>query len=134
MSKWIILGRKDSFFSTKIWTLRTGSVALSAGRAEDLSLIQRSLDSNRLFQRLRPLIGRTCWYADRPCRLVEILAEEGWLVLEVEESLPPIQRDLYGRPSFRAPEILHVPILNQDGTNYSEELLTLLAALHPKKG
>ena len=76
------------------------------------------------------LIGRTCQYAGQPCRLVEILAEEGLVVLEVKEALPPIQRDLYGRPSFRAPEILQIPILSPEGESYSEELLTLLAALH----
>ena len=65
---------------------------------------------------------------------MEVLAEEGLLVLEVEENLPPIQRDLYGRPSFRAPEILQIPILSQDGESYSEELLALLPQLHPKKG
>ena len=87
-----------------------------------------------LFQRLRALIGRECQYAGRHCHLVEILAEEGLLVLEVKETEPPIQTDLYGRPSFRAREILQIPILSQDGESYSEELLALLAQLHPKKG
>jgi len=46
----------------------------------------RPLDGVELLRRLRGLIGRECTYLGRSCRLLEILAEEGMLVMETRET------------------------------------------------
>jgi hypothetical protein len=82
--------------------------------------------------RLRALIGRNCCYFGRDCRIVEILAEtdsdQGHLVLEAFDQLPPIQTDQFGQAVFRANEHIEVPIHGAQG-DVSDELMHLLDAL-----
>jgi hypothetical protein len=89
----------------------------------------RSEDDRAFLQRLRTLIGRDCEFLGKRCRLVEVLADEGTLILETHESLPPIQTDQYGQAAYRANDIMQIPILSQDGTSFSEEILDLFACL-----
>lgn len=83
-------------------------------------------------QRLRSLIGRNCYYFGRDCRIVEILSgsddEQGHLVLEAFDAVPPIQADQFGQAVFRANEHIEVPIQGPLG-EFSEELMHLLDGL-----
>lgn len=83
-------------------------------------------------QRLRTLIGRDCRYFGRDCRIVEILPEndrdQGQLVLEVIDALPPIQTDQFGQAVFRSNEHIEVPIQGTQG-GFSDELMHLLDGL-----
>lgn len=79
--------------------------------------------------RLRRLIGRECHYLGRRCRLIEILGEEGAVVLELQEATPPIQTDQYGHPVHRANELVQIPIAGSDPDKPSDELLELLPLL-----
>ncbi|MBK5939994.1 hypothetical protein [Halochromatium roseum] len=83
-------------------------------------------------QRLRSLIGRNCCYFGRDCRIVEILSdsdnEQGHLVLEAFDAVPPIQTDQFGQAVFRANEHIEVPIQGSQG-EFSEELMHLLDGL-----
>jgi hypothetical protein len=86
-------------------------------------------------QRLRSLIGRSCCYFGRDCRIVEILSDKdndrGHLVLEALDVLPPIQADQFGQAVFRANEHIEVPIQDAQG-ELSEELMHLLDGLEPE--
>jgi hypothetical protein len=79
-------------------------------------------------ERLRSLIGRECRYYGRPCRIIEVLAGEGRLILEAREPLPPIQPDQYGQAAFRANELIEVGLYG-DGDALSEDLLHILEGL-----
>jgi hypothetical protein len=81
-------------------------------------------------QRLRSLIGRDCRYLGRRCHMVEILADEGTLVLETRDGVTPIQTDQYGHAAFRAHEFVHVPIFDEDRNALSDDLLDLLANIN----
>ncbi|MCU0835419.1 MAG: hypothetical protein MUC77_13460 [Chromatiaceae bacterium] len=80
-------------------------------------------------RRLRALIGRECSYLGKHCRVIEVLAEQGTLVLELREALPPIQTDQYGQAVARSAELVEVPLFAGTGDELSEELLDLLATL-----
>ena len=86
-------------------------------------------DDRGLMQRLRKLIGRDCEFLGKRCRLVEILADDGILVLETHERLPPIQTDQYGHAAYRANDMTQVPIFGRDGTSFSDEIMDLFACL-----
>ena len=79
--------------------------------------------------RLRALIGRECSYLGKRCRVVEVLADAGVLVLELREALPPIQTDQYGQAVARGAELVEVPLFSGKGEELSEELLDLLTTL-----
>lgn len=79
--------------------------------------------------RLRGLIGRDCEYLGGRCRLVEVLADEGAVVLERRGGLPPIQPDQYGYASHRGNEVVQIPIFGADRDHFSDELLDLFACL-----
>ncbi len=83
-------------------------------------------------QRLRSLIGRDCCYYGRDCRIIEILVDnnqdQGHLVLEAFDAVPPIQTDQFGQAVFRANEHIEVPIQGPQG-EFSEELMHLLDGL-----
>jgi hypothetical protein len=90
-------------------------------------------ENNRgLLQRLRSLIGRDCQFLGKRCRLVEILTDEGVLILETHERLPPIQTDQYGQAAYRANETMQVPIFGRDGASFSEEIMDLFSGLSPR--
>lgn len=85
---------------------------------------------DRMFlQRLRKLIGRDCAYLGKRCLVIDILSDEGILVLETRERLPPIQIDQYGQATSRSNELLQVPIFGNDETSFSEEIMDLFDAL-----
>ncbi len=79
--------------------------------------------------RLRGLIGRDCDYLGGHCRLIEVLAEEGVLVLERRGGLPPIQTDQYGQACYRGNEVVQVPIYGTNREGFSEEMMDLFACL-----
>ncbi|MEA3275929.1 MAG: hypothetical protein U9Q81_11675 [Pseudomonadota bacterium] len=87
------------------------------------------MDDANFLQRLSKLIGRDCRYLGKRCRLIEILADEGTLVLETREQVPPIQIDQYGQPVFRANEVVQIPIFGADPDQFSDELMDVLACL-----
>lgn len=89
----------------------------------------RNEDDRGFLQRLRKLIGRDCEFLGKRCRLVEVLADEGVLILEAHERLPPIQTDQYGQAAYRANDLMQIPIFGRDGTSFSEEIMDLLACL-----
>jgi hypothetical protein len=80
-------------------------------------------------KRLRRLIGRECGHFGRRCRLIEVLADEGTLVLEVREGLPPIHADQYGQATYRTSELVEIPIYGADRDTLSDDLLEILACL-----
>jgi hypothetical protein len=86
-------------------------------------------DGAGFLQRLRKLIGRDCEHLGRRCRLVEILADEGVLVLETRERIPPIQADQYGQAAYRANDLLQIPIFGRDRSSFSDEIMDLFACL-----
>jgi hypothetical protein len=88
------------------------------------------LDEAEFLRRLRGLIGRECTHMGRSCRLVEILADEGALVMETRERTPPIQMDQYGQPTCRGNEIVQIPIFGRNTDELSEDLMDILACLH----
>ena len=79
--------------------------------------------------RLRKLIGRKCIYLGKDCLLIDLLTEEGVLILEIQERLRPIQTNQYGQATCRASELLQVPIFGNDEASFSDEILDLLASL-----
>ena len=85
------------------------------------------LDDKQLMKRLRALIGSRFHYLKQDWSLVEILVEEGTLVLSSLEKHAPIQADQYGQPARRSPENLVIPVFNPEGDGLSDELLELLA-------
>jgi len=90
------------------------------------------MTDDAFIQGLRSLIGRDCCYFGRDCRIVEILGdsntEQGHLVLEAFDAIPPIQTDQFGQAVFRANEHIEVPIHGPQG-EFSEELMHLLDGL-----
>ena len=94
------------------------------------------MDEVAFLHRLRRLVGGECIYLRKHCRLIEILPDEGSVVLETRESLPPIQRDQYGHAAYRANDVMHVPIFGTNRHELSEDLLDLLTCLkaHSDKG
>ena len=82
-----------------------------------------------LIDRLSTLLGRTCLHRGQPWRLIDLLPEEGLLVLESAEDRPAIQLDQFGRASHRAPEIRQIPVLAGDSEALSQELEELLGVL-----
>lgn len=85
----------------------------------------------RFIKRLRTLIGRECTHLGKPCRVIEVLPDEGALVLELQEALPPIQTDQYGQAVARGVEIIEVPLFGRTREELSEEILDLLITLQP---
>jgi hypothetical protein len=79
-------------------------------------------------ERLRKLIGRQCRFYGRPCRIVEVLAGEGRMILEARDSLPPIQMDQYGQAAYRANEHIEVNLYAADNA-LSEDLIHVLEGL-----
>ena len=79
-------------------------------------------------ERLRALIGRHCAYYGTPCRVVEVLAAEGLLILETSDALPPVQLNQYGEAGRRVNALIEVPLLGPDAAP-SEDLLHLFEGL-----
>lgn len=81
--------------------------------------------------RLRGLIGRDCEHMGSRCRLLEVLPDEGTIVLERSDTLPAIQTDQYGQASHRAQDLVQIPIFGADRDHFSDELMDLFARLSP---
>ncbi len=83
-----------------------------------------------LVSRLRGHLGRRCQHAGRYWRLVEVLARDGRLVLESQETEPPIQADQYGNAAFRAPEHMELTLFTAQGEPTADvaQLLQMLDA------
>jgi hypothetical protein len=91
----------------------------------------RAQDDAGFLLRLRSLIGRECEHLGKRCRLIEIMADEGTLILEAREHLPPIQTDQYGQASYRANDLMQVPIYDGDNRDrFSAEVLDVFASLN----
>jgi len=82
-----------------------------------------------LLTRLRKLIGRECEFLGKRCRLVEVLADQGVLILETRERLPPIQTNQYGQAAYRGNDTIQVPIFGPDRSLFSDEIMDLFANL-----
>ncbi len=80
-------------------------------------------------RRLRTRIGTECIFRGRRYRLIEVLADDGTLVLETRGGLPPIQTDQYGQALYRSNDITQVPIFGGDRDGMSAELTELLEQL-----
>jgi len=91
----------------------------------------RQIEDKQLIQRLRPLIGNHYHYLEQEWSLIEILADEGSLVLSSLAEEPTIQADQYGSAARRGPETLLIPIFNQHEDRYSDELQELLSSKLP---
>ncbi len=87
------------------------------------------MTDDSFFDRLRGLIGRDCEYLGGTCRLVEVLADEGMLVLERRGGLPDIQADQYGNASHRSNEVIQIPIFGADPDHFSDEMLDVFVCL-----
>jgi hypothetical protein len=70
-----------------------------------------------------------CEHLGRHCRLVEILEDEGLVVLEQRDGLPPVQVDQFGQASHRGNEVIQIPIFGADRETFSEELMDLFNCL-----
>ena len=82
-----------------------------------------------LILRLRKLIGRECVYLGKPCRVIDVLSDDGILVLAASEQRPPIQIVQYGQATSRSDDLLQIPIFGDDRSSYSEEIMDLFATL-----
>jgi hypothetical protein len=82
-----------------------------------------------LLRRLRTLIGTDCLFRGRRYRLIEVLADEGTLVLETRGGIPPIQTDQYGQALYRRNDVTQVPIFGGNRVGMSEDLTELLEQL-----
>ncbi|MGE5154686.1 MAG: hypothetical protein ACM3ST_11800 [Bdellovibrio bacteriovorus] len=82
-----------------------------------------------LHQRLSRLLGHACLHRGRTWRLLDLLPQEGVLVLECTDGGTGIQLDQFGRASHRAPDLHQVPLLSEDRDAPSHELEELLRNL-----
>ena len=85
------------------------------------------MDDLILTERIRSLVGSHFNYLGKTWLLIEVLTDEGKLVLADAAQNAPIQVDQYGQPLRRAPETLLIPLFDADSEAYSEELLEILA-------
>jgi hypothetical protein len=89
---------------------------------------QSSLNDQEFFRRMRKLIGRRCRHLGQRCMLIDVLADEGTLILRCEEGEPPVQSDQFGHALRRAYETREVAVFDADGDTLTPETLDLLAA------
>ncbi len=85
------------------------------------------MDDSILTERIRSLVGSHFNYLGKTWLLIEVLADEGKLVLADAAENAAIQVDQYGQPLRRAPETCLIPLFDADSGAYSEELLEILA-------
>ena len=88
------------------------------------------LDDNLLLERMRSLIGSHFTYLQRDWILVEVLRDEGELILSALQGSAPIQPDQYGQPSRRVTENLSISVFSEDGESLSEDVMMLLEQKH----
>jgi hypothetical protein len=83
----------------------------------------------QVIRRLRALIGRPCVHEGQACRVLDLLTDEGILVVEFSGTPRDIQLDQFGQASHRGPAVGEIRILGLDGSGLSEELAALLEGL-----
>ena len=86
------------------------------------------MDHATILRRMQSLIGKRFRYHGQTWALVDVLDEEGGVVLRNLDGGRPIQADQFGRASRRADETWLVPVFSADGDVLSEDLTELLAA------
>jgi len=74
---------------------------------------------------LRALIGLKVHYQGRIWSVIEVVDSPPSLVLEADTGASVIQTDMHGRPWEYAMETRMIPVLTDDGSGLSEELLAL---------
>lgn len=74
---------------------------------------------------LRALIGLQVRYLGREWIVVEVVESPPSLVLEANAAAGVIQADMHGRPWEYAVETRMIPVLTQDQTGLSDDLLAL---------
>ena len=81
--------------------------------------------------RIRQLIGKTFIYQNAPWQLIDVLPAENRIVLQcLGKAGRQLQTNQYGEAKRQVPEILCLPISEQEAPdNYSEALLQLLAGI-----
>ena len=82
---------------------------------------------DEILTRMRGLIGRHFDYLGERWTLIEVLADDGTVVL-CRANAATIQADQYGRANRRCAETMMVPILSDDGETLSSQLMELLAS------
>ncbi|MET0048015.1 MAG: hypothetical protein ABW066_09545 [Sedimenticola sp.] len=87
------------------------------------------MNEDQLIERLRHLIGNRVRYLEQEWILLDILADEGSLILSSQEQDAPIQTDQYGQPTRRSPETLLVPLFDAESESYSEEAMEIFSNL-----
>jgi len=85
------------------------------------------LNDRDYIQRIRPLIGNHFIHLGREWELIEVLADEGAVVLSDPSRRAVIQTNLFGEPSRKGPETVLVPLYGSDQDTLSDELIELLA-------
>lgn len=85
------------------------------------------MDDKDFIQRIRPLIGNHFVHLGRKWELIEVLADEGAVVLAAPSHTAVIQTNLFGEPSRKGPETVLVPLYGSSHDTLSEELIELLA-------
>lgn len=92
------------------------------------------MDDQEFYRRMRKLIGRRCRHLQQNCTLLEVLADEGLLILRCEEGIRPIQADQFGQALRRASETVQIAVLEEDRETLTPEALELLVSLQPAAG
>lgn len=88
-----------------------------------------------MHDRLAQLIGSRFLFRGRTWLLLEVLRSEDAIVITPERHdqtrQKPVQMDQYGQANRRCPECLTLPLSNQDGSSYSEDVMELLSGRIP---
>jgi len=66
-------------------------------------------------EEMRRWIGREVAYEGRVCRIVELLEDQGALVVECTGDERTIQANQYGDATRRVPRTLTIPLTDEDG-------------------
>lgn len=91
------------------------------------------MNDQEFYRRIRRLVGRRCRHLGRHCMLIDVLAEEGVLVLRCDDGAPPIQGDQFGHATRRAVETLEIPLFSDSQREtLSEDVLELLTLLESR--
>ena len=89
----------------------------------------RDMDDDEFYQRLRRLVGRRFTLADGEWQVVDVLPQDGALVIQcLEGAESRIQADAYGNPTRRCPDPRLIRVFDETG-RLSPEGDTLLRAL-----
>jgi len=76
-------------------------------------------------EKLRSLIGVKVEHNGVTCEIIEILEDGPTLILQDCELHPVIQADQHGEAHRRVPTTRSMPVLNQDGAEFTSHFLEL---------